>query len=625
MLIIVTNSPTKITESGELFIGEKENLKGRRIEVEHHIRSERSINLELESETDEFSFIKTLHGNINLYEFTQGFCYRSANFNGKVFRWTRHMSLSEENLNKMKSFSRLTILTVGDSVFQKAWVNGNEFVECCLDIFSQLVTKDGVVGYSWLEKAILYPVKMPHCSQGWLLSLAILQLALTVHTSQALVRNEDQIKSAVFQSPKFVLGPGSVENKYYNNIEFPRGHIALKEFHAEVVDEFGNPVPLHETYLHHWVVVRYYERKDVEVPKDNNDQELHLSNTIMVRNNGICPGDALGQYFGLGSETRQTTTYVPDPYGIEIGNPVDIPEGYEERWMLNIHAIDTRGVEDRLGCTECRCDLYNVTEDEYGRPLRPDYSGGLYCCYDQTQCRTIEGFESIRRSLYLRYTVKWVDWEDSIVPVNIYIFDVTDTGKRANDSTTFNARHGCQVEYGVESCGAFGVADNKCIDTKKTSLVMPTGGYVIYGVAHQHSGGIGATLYGEDGRVICSSIPIYGKGKEAGNEAGYIVGMSSCYPQPGSVKISDGEILILESNYSSTQKHTGVMGLFYILVADSYPKPMLLLHAPVQMQENMKLSMYSWAVVLLGVAIAIVVGIGYWRRNEREDYQLIAM
>ena len=76
----------------------------------------------------------------------------------------------------------------------------------------------------------------------------------------------------------------------------------------------------------------------------------------------------------------------------------------------------------------------------------------------------------------------------------------------------------------------------------------------------------------QDGRVICSSIPIYGKGKEAGDEAGYIVGMSTCYPQPGSVKIFDGETLILESNYSSSQAHTGVMGLFYILVADQLPK-----------------------------------------------------
>ena len=76
----------------------------------------------------------------------------------------------------------------------------------------------------------------------------------------------------------------------------------------------------------------------------------------------------------------------------------------------------------------------------------------------------------------------------------------------------------------------------------------------------------------QDGRVICSSMPSYGKGKEAGNEAGYIVGMSTCYPHPGSLKISDGETLVLESNYSSSQRHTGVMGLFYILVADEVPR-----------------------------------------------------
>ena len=75
----------------------------------------------------------------------------------------------------------------------------------------------------------------------------------------------------------------------------------------------------------------------------------------------------------------------------------------------------------------------------------------------------------------------------------------------------------------------------------------------------------------QDGRVICSSIPSYGQGSEAGNEAGYIVGMSTCYPDPGSMKIRDGETLVLESNYSASQKHTGVMGLFYILVAEQVP------------------------------------------------------
>lgn len=56
-----------------------------------------------------------------------------------------------------------------------------------------------------------------------------------------------------------------------------------------------------------------------------------------------------------------------------------------------------------------------------------------------------------------------------------------------------------QVEYEVEACGnSAGIdSDIVCVDNKKTSMVMPNGGYVIYGASHQHSGGIGSALYGE--------------------------------------------------------------------------------------------------------------------------------
>ena len=75
----------------------------------------------------------------------------------------------------------------------------------------------------------------------------------------------------------------------------------------------------------------------------------------------------------------------------------------------------------------------------------------------------------------------------------------------------------------------------------------------------------------QDGEGICSSMPKYGNGHEPGNEAGYIVGMSSCYPEP--VKVTNGETLNLEFNYSNAIGHTGVMGLFYILVAQQLPEP----------------------------------------------------
>jgi len=287
--------------------------------------------------------------------------------------------------------------------------------------------------------------------RDFVFSLAILVLLFGTTCLGSFVKTENKIKSALFLSPKFELGPGSVVNRYYYDIDFPRGHVAIKSFHAEVVDEAGNPIPLHETYLHHWTVERYHQSKHVTHTINDGQRMPENSDNVMMRNSGICQGNINGQYFGLGSETRGTATDIPDPFGIEIGNPAEIPEGYEEIWMVNVHAIDTRGVEDKLGCTECKCELYNVTVDEYGRSIRSDYKGGFLCCYDSKQCKLKEGFEGPKRSLYLRYTVKWIDWDDFIVPVKIYIIDVTDTLKLSDNSKGMNSEHDCKVNEFIKT------------------------------------------------------------------------------------------------------------------------------------------------------------------------------
>lgn len=469
---------------------------------------------------------------------------------------------------------------------------------------------------------------MGHVSCCWLLSLlAIIPLLIKIVQGSSIPETDEKkgVKTAVFLSPKFELEPGSVCEKYYYDIDFPRGHMAIKDFSAEVVDEAGQSVPLLETYLHHWVVVRYYQSKDTT---KNPEYDLKLGfqqkpDYILAANSGVC-NHGLVQYFGLGSETRRTDEQVPDPYGIEVGNPSEIPQGYEEKWMLNVHAIDTRGAEDRLGCTECRCDLYNVTEDKHGRALDPNYIGGLKCCYDETKCRVQEGFQSWKRGLYLKYTVKYLEWHaSSIVPVKIYIFDVTDKGKTSDDNTTAllrSSRHDCQIEYQVEPCPS-ALPNDECTDTKRVSVLFPDDGDLIYGAGHQHTGGIGSTLYGEDGRVLCSSIPIYGKGKEPGNEAGYIVGMSTCYPQPGSIKISNGEMLTLVSNYSSSRPHTGVMGLFYILVANSYSSPNHLSStpAPIGIHKRLLTPDFILGSALFGVLALVVAAVVWQRRNQNAD------
>ncbi|EOA12665.1 hypothetical protein CARUB_v10027779mg [Capsella rubella] len=467
-----------------------------------------------------------------------------------------------------------------------------------------------------------------------ILFLVLALFALTIISpSQGFLGTEKKIKSEVFFSPKLVMNPGSVSNSFLSDIDFPRGHIGLKSFDAEVVDEAGDPVPLHETYLHHWLLRPYYARIGSKFlqqemfrndgfqrqdPESNPDSG---SDTIPVRNGGLCTNSLL-YFFGSGSETRNTSTYLPDPYAIEVDNPEERPDGYEFKWLLNVHAIDTRGVEDRTGCIECLCDLYNVTIDEYGRAIGPGYKGGLYCCYDKTQCRVKSGFDNGEktRNLYLKYTVRWVDWDNKVLPAKVYVLDVTDSWKKPEGSIGDSQEHHCHVEYEVKQCKTNG---DGCIDVKKNSFMMPFNGYIIYGVGHQHLGGIGAALYRENGEGICTSMPKYGNGVEPGNEAGYIVGMSTCYPTDP-VEVSYGETLNVEFNYSSAVGHTGVMGLFYIVVAQQLPKPESFLPNLFQVPPR-SLSFLAVLAVTVVVALVVLIAAMIYRRQNREDgYQSLS-
>ncbi|CAM6099832.1 unnamed protein product [Calypogeia fissa] len=398
-------------------------------------------------------------------------------------------------------------------------------------------------------------------------TLVLLIMCFSMMFTNGVSAAEEKLYTKTFRSPGFVHGPGDVNYKDFA-VEMPEGHIALRSLYAEVVDENGTPTPLYETYLHHWVMVRFY------VPTtDSFDGAEARNGSIWVTNSGVCT--TLPQMFGLGSETRRTDSTLPPPYGIVVGDPEMVPDGYKEGWILSVHSIDTRGAVDAKGCTECRCDLYTMVVDENGneRKLPDGYEGGMECCEDGDTCAVKPEFEhgygdqgfsnssSSKRTLFMEYTVTWVDMSDEVVPVKVYIFDVTDQRTSIDDE---DESYLCPIEYTVPKCAE---EASECIHTAESLAFLRDGGDVIYAVAHQHRGGIGSTLYNEDGEEVCSSLPIYGNGTEAGNEAGYIVGMTTCYPEPGSVRVRAGEKLQLKSLYSNEERHTGVMGLFYIVIA----------------------------------------------------------
>lgn len=59
-----------------------------------------------------------------------------------------------------------------------------------------------------------------------------------------------------------------------------------------------------------------------------------------------------------------------------------------------------------------------------------------------------------------------------------------------------------QIEYEIKSCKNERGHNNTeegdgCLDVKRASIPMKSGGYLIYAVTHQHAGAIGSTLYGQ--------------------------------------------------------------------------------------------------------------------------------
>lgn len=132
------------------------------------------------------------------------------------------------------------------------------------------------------------------------------------------------------------------------------------------------------------------------------------------------------------------------------------------------------------------------------------------------------------------------------------------------------------VEYTVEGrCKVEDVHKAECVDVRESVVEAEHGGDVVYAVAHLHAYSLGAALWGEDGRLICQSSPVYGHGDTAGDEAGYVVGIRHCNPALGASgqgKIRKGEKLRFQVKYSKVNgPHTGVMGVGFVKVAEAAP------------------------------------------------------
>jgi len=326
-----------------------------------------------------------------------------------------------------------------------------------------------------------------------------------------------------FRSPPISLRSGQIVNTLSNwgPLEWVEGPIAIRHFDGKIVDSEGNFVPLTELYVHHWVIYKMDQDRQVFFP-----------------NGGLCPN--LPNIFGIGAELFYTVYDYPAPYAI-------VSTG-DEVWTANMHLIRTTNVPDVQSCIECHCPTSRPPADPFG---------GIICCPDRAMCwgmenSTLQDF----KDYYLEYTIGYVNVTKDVIPLTVFSLDVT-----AQQTTD------CRTEYQVpaQQPGQFHVLE--------TFADIPNNWSITYFEGHLHIGGVNltATLVrnGRELGPICTAHPIYGTGSGPGNESGYIVGIPPCHFDPP-VEVLAGDRIKITSVYDSRTIagghpwHEGVMGLIFV-------------------------------------------------------------
>lgn len=459
------------------------------------------------------------------------------------------------------------------------------------------------------------------------------------------------------------LRPGEVTNSFHK-LPIPPGPIAIYEFKADVVekDADGNvvPVSLSDAYLHHHVVFSEHEA---------HERQKHWWSPMKP------PRANRGVGFGAGTESRGTPQKFAPPFAFVT------VEG-EDELLSNVHVINTRDMPtaDASHCLECPCTSSDVFPsngtilgsvasrrrnwdecnaellDEGNTACRPDtYYGGLVCCEDGEFCMdeydpAAALYDGVKASgpvstYYLRYTLTYATATEDNIP--LYLAACCDAS--GNETSSGN------VEYDIpELCDAWDSLDGtddddyddddrrSCVHELSTVQILHGSSFqpfgvgddldekadeegtdvdVVYMVGHLHRGGLDITATDEStGEVICRSVPAYGTGGEIGNERGYINGMSTCvFDPPRRMRTTDP--IRITSSYDARQAHTGVMGLFYIALAD--------VNAVNANEEERRVggvpvtAVMQWAGVGAVLAVMAVAGSRYAERTKRRDYEMV--
>jgi len=252
--------------------------------------------------------------------------------------------------------------------------------------------------------------------------------------------------------------------------------------------------------------------------------------------------------------------------------------------VINLHLIDTRNVTDLRKCIECECAYHGA------KPPNDRYTGGLACCHstelDGGRCPVTSKHEP-KRSQFLRYTIKWRDFDESTtLPLEVISFDATDNNsrwsdfdwlpggykeqhlaqkkdptsmaamidQRSGDELQFNA---CHIEYYIPPCAE----GSACVHKIVNSWEMPYPIDVVFVRNHFHNGGKNMSTF-TDTADLCNGEGVY----DGSQTLRYIEPCSAGTPRlPKPVRIEQGERVYVNATYLQDKlPHYGAMAMSFV-------------------------------------------------------------